>query len=114
MFSSRDRMFVRASWMDFSGERHGPFPGAGVGGGNNDFARDDNAAFNVALSETHVFGSALVHEARLGVNSLQDEQAAVDRRVSESGVRAAGRRRRAVEGLARLNFGRHSPVRSAR
>ena len=41
--SSRDRMFVRASWMHFSGEHRGPFSGAGVGGGNNDFARDDNA-----------------------------------------------------------------------
>ena len=28
MFSSRDRMFVRGSWMDFSGERLGSFPGA--------------------------------------------------------------------------------------
>ena len=86
-FSSRDRMFVRASWMDFRGEQHGPFPGAGVGGGNNDFARDHNDAFNLAVSETHVLGSALVHEARLGVNSLTDEQAAAGLRVSEPGFR---------------------------
>jgi hypothetical protein len=67
MFSSRDRMFVRVSWMDFEGERNGPFPAPAVGGSNNDFARDDNNAYNVALSETHVFGSSVVHEVRVGV-----------------------------------------------
>ena len=70
-FSSRDRMFVRGSWMDFNGERLGSFPAPGIGGGNNDFARDDNTAYNLAVSETHVFGSSVVHEIRLGVNSLR-------------------------------------------
>jgi hypothetical protein len=43
-----NRMFVRGSWMDFNGERLGSFPAPGIGGGNNDFARDDNTAFNLA------------------------------------------------------------------
>ena len=70
-FSSRDRMFVRGSWMDFGADRLGSFPAPGLGAGNNDFAHDDNTAYNVALSETHVFGSSVVHEVRVGVNSLR-------------------------------------------
>jgi len=103
--SSRDRMFVRGSWMDFRGVRHGPFAGPGVGGGNNDYARDDNGAFNLAVSETHVLGSALVHEARLGINSLTtDKQPLVSGYPNdEFGLHVAGTE--PIEGLARLNFG---------
>lgn len=103
--SSRDRMFVRGSWMDFRGVRHGPFAGPGVGGGNNDYARDDNGAFNLAVSETHVLGSALVHEARLGINSLTtDKQPLVSGYPNdEFGLHVASTE--PIEGLARLNFG---------
>ena len=104
-FSSRDRMFVRGSWMDFRAVKHGPFAGAGVGGGNNDFARDHNDAFNLAVSETHVLGSALVHEARLGVNSLTtDKRPLVSGYPNdEFGLHVASAE--PIEGLARLNFG---------
>ena len=59
-FSPRDRMFVRASRMDFSGDRQGPLPSPAVGAPNNDVGRDENSAVNVAMSETHVFGSTVV------------------------------------------------------
>ncbi|MBA2303163.1 MAG: TonB-dependent receptor, partial [Acidobacteria bacterium] len=104
LFSTRDRMFVRASWMDFSGERHGPFPAPGIGGGNNDFARDDNTAFNVALSETHVFGSSVVHEVRVGVNSLRTNKRplAAGFPNEDFGLHVGGSR--AIEGLSRINL----------
>jgi len=104
MFSGRDRMFVRASWMNYAGERNGPFPAPAVGGGNNDFARDDNNAFNVALSETHVFGSSVVHEVRVGINSLRTNKQPLGRGSpnGDFGLRVDGSE--AVEGLARLNF----------
>ena len=104
-FSPDDRGFVRASWMHFSGERHGPFPAPAVGGGNNDFARDDNRAFSVASSETHVFGSSVVHEIRLGVNSLRTNKRPLGRGYpnQDYGLHVAGSE--AIEGLARLNFG---------
>jgi hypothetical protein len=102
--SSRDRMFVRASWMHFSGERRGPFSGPGIGGGNNDFARDDNAAFNIALSQTHVFGSSVVHEARLGVNRLRTNKRPLISGFpnQDFGLQVDGAD--PIEGLARLNF----------
>jgi hypothetical protein len=105
MFSPRDRAFVRGSWMDFTGERRGPFPGPGVGGSNNNFARDDNSAFNIALSETHVFGASVVHEARVGINRLRTMKRPL---VSgfpnqEFGLHVGGSE--TIEGLSRLNFG---------
>jgi hypothetical protein len=102
--SSRDRMFVRASWMHFSGERRGPFPGAGVGGGNNDFARDDNSAFNIVVSQTHVFGSSVVHEARLGINRLRTNKRPLFPGFpnEDFGLQVDGAD--PLEGLARLNF----------
>ncbi len=105
IFSPRDRMFVRASWMDFRGERNGSFPAPAVGGGNNDFARDDNTAYNLALSETHVFGSSVVHEVRLGVNSLRTNKRPLGRGYpnEDFGLHVDGSQ--AIEGLARLNFG---------
>jgi hypothetical protein len=105
IISPRDRTFVRGSWMDFAGERRGPFAGPGIGGRDNNFARDDNTAFNVALSETHVFGSSVVHEARVGINSLRTNKRPL---VSgfpnqDFGLRVDGSE--AIEGLSRLNFG---------
>jgi hypothetical protein len=100
--STRDRMFVRGSWMSFRGERRGSFPGPGAGSGNNDFARDHNHAFNVALSETHVFGASVVHEVRLGVNSLRTNKRPL---VSGFPNQDFGLRVEAaepIEGLARL------------
>jgi len=37
-------------------------------------SRDDNNAYNVALSQTHVFGSSVVHEVRVNVNSFSARQ----------------------------------------
>jgi hypothetical protein len=104
MFSSRDRMLARVSWMDYEGERNGPFPAPAVGGGNNDFARDDNNAYNVVLSQTHVFGSSVVHEVRVGVNSLRTNKQPLGGGFpnQDFGLRVAAAQ--AVEGLARLNF----------
>lgn len=104
-FSARDRMFVRASWMDFNGERRGSFAGPGVGGGNNDFARDDNHAFNVALSETHVFGASVVHEVRLGANSLRTNKRPLISGYPNADFGLRVDAAEPVEGLARLNFG---------
>ena len=105
MFSSRDRMFVRGSWMDFSGERLGSFPAPGIGGGNNDFARDDNTAYNVALSETHVFGSSVVHEIRLGVNSLRTNKQPLGRGYPNEDYGLHVESPSAIEGLSRINLG---------
>jgi hypothetical protein len=103
-FSPRDRIFVRASWMDFSGERQGPFPPPAVGAANNDVARDDNTAYNVALSATHVFGSSIVHETRIGLNSLRTNKRPLTRGFpnQDFGLHVGGAE--PVEGLARLNF----------
>ena len=105
MFSSRDRMFVRGSWMDFSGERLGSFPAPGIGGGNNDFARDDNTAYNVALSETHVFGSSVVHEIRLGVNSLRTNKQPLGRGYPNDDYGLHVESVTGIEGLSRINLG---------
>jgi hypothetical protein len=103
MFSPRDRMFVRGSWMDFSGERQGSFPAPGIGSGNNDFARDDNTAYNLALSETHVFGTSVVHEARLGINSLRTNKQPLGRGYpnEDFGLHVEGSQ---IEGLSRINL----------
>jgi hypothetical protein len=105
MFSSRDRMFVRGSWMDFSGERLGSFPAPGLGAGNNDFARDDNTAYNVALSETHVFGSSVVHEVRLGVNSLRTNKQPLGRGYPNEDLGLHVANPSGIEGLSRINLG---------
>jgi hypothetical protein len=104
MFSTRDRMFVRASWMDFRGVRHGPFEGPGIGGGNNNFARDDNAAFNVAVSETHVLGSSVVHEGRVGINSLRTHKRPLIPGFPNRDFGLHVGSPEAIEGLSRLNF----------
>ena len=104
-FSSRDRMFVRASWMDFSAEQQGPFAAPAVGGTNNDFARDDNTAFSVALSETHVFGAAIVHEVRLGINGLRTNKRPLGRGYPNRDVGLTVETDDMVEGLSRLNLG---------
>ncbi|MET0166653.1 MAG: TonB-dependent receptor, partial [Vicinamibacterales bacterium] len=103
-FSSRDRMFVRGSWMDFSAERLGSFPDPGLGAGNNDFARDDNTAYNVALSETHVFGSSVVHEVRLGVNSLRTNKQPLGRGYPNEDVGLHVANPVGIEGLSRINL----------
>lgn len=104
-FSSRDRMFVRGSWMDFGAEQEGPFPAPAVGGGNNDFARDDNTAVNVALSETHVFGASIVHEVRLGVNRLRTNKRPLGRGYPNQDFGLAVETPEPIEGLSRLNLG---------
>ena len=85
-----------------------------MGGGNNEFARDDNGAFNLAVSETHVLGSAVVHEARVGINSLRTNKRPLIAGYpnQEFGLQVASAE--PVEGLARLNFGGVAPVCSAR
>ena len=102
--SSRDRMFVRGSWMDYSAERLGSFPAPGLGAGNNDFARDDNTAYNVALSETHVFGSSVVHEVRLGVNSLRTNKQPLGRGYPNEDVGLHVANPAGIEGLSRINL----------
>jgi hypothetical protein len=104
-FSSRDRLFIRGSWMDFSGERLGSFPAPGVGGGNNDFARDDNTAYNVAVSETHVFGSSVVHEIRLGVNSLRTNKQPLGSGHPNDDYGLPVDSPSEIEGLSRINLG---------
>lgn len=103
-FSSRDRMFLRVSRMHFRGERQGPFPSPAVGGVNNDVSRDANAAFNVALSETHIFRSSLVHEARLGVNSLRTNKRPVTEGFPNETFGLRVETAEPIEGLARLGF----------
>lgn len=104
MLSSRDRMFVRGSWMAFSGERLGSFPVPGIGGSNNDFSRDDNTAYNVALSETHVFGSSVVHEIRLGVNSLRTNKQPLGRGYPNDDYGLHVESVPGIEGLSRINL----------
>lgn len=108
-FSHRDRMFVRGSWTDFAGEQGGPFPSPAVGGINNDVARDHNTAFNVALSETHVFGASIVHEVRLGINKLRTNKQPLTRGFpnQDFGLRVDGSE--TVEGLARVSLGGNLP-----
>ena len=103
-FSSRDRMFVRGSWMDFSAERLGSFSAPGLGAGNNDFARDDNTAYNVALSETHVFGSSVVHEVRFGVNRLRTNKQPLGRGYPNDDVGLHVANPAGIEGLSRINL----------
>ncbi len=103
--SAADRMFVRLSRMDFHRERHGPLPPPAVGAVDNDMSRDENNGLNLALSETHVFGSTLVNEARFGFNSLTTDKRPL---VGEFPNDRFGLRITSpdpVAGLARLTFG---------
>ena len=103
-FSTRDRMFARVSLMNFRGERNGAFPPPAVGAGNNDVSRDDNNAFNLAASETHVFGASVVHESRLGINSLRTNKRPLARGFPnrEFGLHIEGAE--GLEGLSRISL----------
>ncbi len=68
-FSDKDQAFARVSYSDAPEFIPGPFSGIADGGS---FSAGDQTAtsWNIALSETHVFSSLLVNEARLGVNRI--------------------------------------------
>jgi hypothetical protein len=104
-FSGSDRFFVRVSRLDFHRERHGPLRPPAVGAVDNETSRDENDGLNAAMSETHIFGSALVNEARFGFNSLTtDKRPLTDGSPNELfGLRVASPE--PVAGLARLTFG---------
>jgi hypothetical protein len=70
-FSERDSAFVRYSYLDTDQLNPGPFQGIADG----QSSRPGNGATqaqNIALSETHIFTSYLVNEARLGYSRVAD------------------------------------------
>jgi hypothetical protein len=104
-FSLADRMFVRVSRMNVARERHGPLPPPAVGAADNDISRDNNDALNLAVSETHVFRSTFVNEARLGFNSLRTDKRPLTEGFPNErfGLRVSSPQ--PVEGLARVTLG---------
>lgn len=69
-FSDRDTMFVRYLLTDTTFAFPGPFPGLADGQSNRP-GSGTTTAQNWALSETHIFSSSLVNEARIGYSRLQ-------------------------------------------
>ena len=63
------------------------------------------AAYNVALSETHVFGSSVVHEIRLGVNSLRTNKQPLGRGYPNEDYGLQVESLPGIEGLSRINLG---------
>jgi hypothetical protein len=102
--SVTDRAFVRVSRLAFQRERQGPLPPPAVGAADNDVSRDENDGLNLAASETHMFGSTLVNEARFGFNSLTtDKRPLTDGFPNERfGLRVSSPE--PVAGLARVTF----------
>jgi Carboxypeptidase regulatory-like domain len=69
-FSQRDQLFGRVSY----GRRHANFPGDFTGDGDDTgFGQGDftDRSLNVAGSETHMFSSSLINEARFGYSRLR-------------------------------------------
>ena len=76
-----------------------------MGAPSNDVGRDENDAVNIAFSETHVFGAAVVHEARIGFNSLRTNKRPVSPGFPNQDVGLHVDAAEPIEGLARLTFG---------
>ena len=70
-FSEKDTMFVRWIQSNTTNAFPGPFPGLADGQANRPGSGTTNAQ-NWALSETHVFSSNLINEARVGYSRLHD------------------------------------------
>ena len=69
-FSQRDQLFGRVSYT----HRHANFPGDFTGDGDDTgFGQGDflDRSVNVAVSETHMFSSTLINEARFGYSRLR-------------------------------------------
>ena len=72
MFSSRDRMFVRGSWMDFSGERLGSVSRAPASAAATTTSRATTTRRSTSHSRRRMSSvHRVVHEVRLGVNRLR-------------------------------------------
>ncbi|HTZ90698.1 MAG TPA: TonB-dependent receptor [Alloacidobacterium sp.] len=69
VFSSSDSAFYRFSMGRQPATIPSPFPGLADGGGFFTGIENNNA-YSVAISETHIFSPSLVNEARLGFNRL--------------------------------------------
>ena len=104
-FSVADRMFVRMSRMDFQRERYGPLPLPAVGAVDNDMSRDKNHGLNFALSETHLFASTVVNEARFGFNSLTTDKRSLVEEFPNERFGLLVSSPEPMAGLARLTFG---------
>jgi Carboxypeptidase regulatory-like domain/TonB dependent receptor-like, beta-barrel len=70
-FSEKDTMFVRYILSNTTNNFPGPFPGLADGQPNRPGSGTTKAQ-NWALSETHIFSSSLVNEARIGYSRLHD------------------------------------------
>jgi len=70
-FSEKDTMFVRYLRSDRINDFPGPFPGIADGQANRPGSGTTKSQ-NWALSETHIFSSNLVNEARIGYSRLHD------------------------------------------
>ena len=103
-FSVADRAFVRVSRMIIDIFAAGPLPPPGVGGANNDTARDENTGWNLASSHTHVFGNAIVNEARFGYSNLVTDKQPLTSGFPNDDFGLRVITPEPVDGLARLNF----------
>ena len=103
-FSGADKMFARVSRMDVRDDRDGPLPPPAVGAPNSETSLNDNQAHSLALSETHIFGSRVLNEARFGFNALETDKhpLAADDVNDRFGLRVQAPRN--VPGLARMTF----------
>jgi hypothetical protein len=102
-FSDEDRGFVRVSMLDFERDNEGSLPPPAVGGGA-DLGRDDNRAYSVAASHTHVFSSAALNEVRFGFNRLTTDKHPLGSGFPNDEFGLPVPADDAIEGLARINF----------
>jgi len=70
-FSDRDSAFARYSYLNTDQLNPGPFPGIADGQSTRP-GNGSTQAQNVALSETHIFSSSVVNEARFGYSRVVD------------------------------------------
>jgi hypothetical protein len=104
-FSAVDRAFVRVSRMMIDIFTDGPLPAPAVGAPNNDTARDENTGWNLASSYTHVFGNAIVNEARFGYSNLVTDKLPLISGFPNDDLGLRVITPEPVGGLGRLTFG---------
>jgi hypothetical protein len=71
-FSPADTLFARYSYFGANAVTYGPFPAPLVGSTSFQTAPKEDLGNGAATGETHIFSPAVVNEARVGYNRIQD------------------------------------------
>ena len=70
--SQADSLFARYSYFGLNSINNGPFPAPLVGSSTFQTAPKQDVGNGAAVGETHIFTPAIVNEARVGYNRIQD------------------------------------------